>query len=85
LGIDYEIEWYGSQDTRSYRVSFRKFKDVTGFAPSYTPKEGSIEIFEALKAGRLTESLKTKTVEWYKHLIQSQKLVSETAMRDTIL
>lgn len=85
LDINYQIEWYGSQDSRSYKVSFRKFKDATGFTPSYTPKEGSIEIFEALKSGKLTESLKTKTVEWYKHLIQSHKLVSETAMRNTIL
>lgn len=85
LGIDYQIEWYGSPDSRSYKVSFRKFKETTGFSPAYTPKEGAIEIFNALKEGKLVESLKTKTVEWYKHLIQSYNLASEISMRNTIL
>ena len=55
-----------------YKVSFKKFKDLVNFKPAYTPKEGSIEIFEALKTGKLQESLKTKTVEWYKHLLNSR-------------
>jgi nucleoside-diphosphate-sugar epimerase len=85
IGIDSKVEWYGSPDSRSYKVSFRKFRDAVGFAPAYTPREGSIEIYEALKSGTLTESPKTKTVEWYKHLIQSHKLASETAMNGSIL
>lgn len=67
LGIPYEIQWYGSGDFRSYKVSFKKFKDLVNFKTAYTPKEGSVEIFEALKTGKLQESLKTKTVEWYKY------------------
>lgn len=85
IGVDYKIDWYGSADSRSYRVSFRKFKDAVGFSPAYTPREGSIEIYEALKNGTLTESPKTKTVEWYKHLIQSSQLVSETALNGVML
>jgi nucleoside-diphosphate-sugar epimerase len=85
LDIPYEIEWYGSGDFRSYKVSFKKFKDVVNFKPAYTPKEGSVEIFEALKTGKLQESLKTKTVEWYKYLLNSFELVSNVAIRDTIL
>lgn len=85
LGIPYEIEWYGSSDHRSYRVSFKKFRDAVDFKAAYTPREGAKEIFEALKTGQLIESPKTKTVEWYKHLLKSQELVSETAIRNTIL
>lgn len=85
LNIPYEIEWYGSTDGRSYKVSFKKFKDATDFKPSFTPKEGSIEIYEALKTGKLVESLKTKTVEWYKHLMQSHQLVLDTLSRNTML
>jgi nucleoside-diphosphate-sugar epimerase len=85
LGINYQIEWYGSGDFRSYRVSFKKFKDTVNFKPAYTPKDGSLEIFEALSTEKLVESLKTKTVEWYKHLLQSYQLTSEVAIRDTII
>jgi nucleoside-diphosphate-sugar epimerase len=85
LGINYQIEWYGTEDSRSYRVSFKKFKEATNFKPAYTPKEGSLEIFEALKSQKLVESSRTKTVEWYKHLLESYTLTSEVAIRDTIL
>jgi nucleoside-diphosphate-sugar epimerase len=85
LGIDFNIDWYGSPDSRSYKVSFKKFKEVMRFRPQYTPKEGAVEIFEALKTGKLVDSLKTKTVEWYKHLISSYELVMDASIRNTIL
>jgi nucleoside-diphosphate-sugar epimerase len=85
LNVDYQIEWYGSGDFRSYKVSFEKFKDTVRFKPTYTPNEGSLEIYEALKTGKLVESLKTKTVDWYKHLMKSYELISEVAIRNTIL
>jgi nucleoside-diphosphate-sugar epimerase len=85
LSIPYEIQWYGTGDFRSYKVSFKKFKDIVNFKPSYTPKEGSLEIFEALKTGKLQDSLKTKTVDWYKHLINSYELISEVSLRNTVL
>lgn len=85
LNIAYEIDWYGSVDSRSYKVSFRKFREAVNFKPTYTPKEGALEIIEALKTGKLTESLKTKTVEWYKHLIESYDLASDVTIRNTLL
>jgi nucleoside-diphosphate-sugar epimerase len=85
LGINYEIEWYGTPDSRSYRVSFKKAKETFDFKPSHTPQEAAAEIFNALKAGKLVESLKTKTVEWYKHLRNIYDLVSEVSFRGTIL
>jgi nucleoside-diphosphate-sugar epimerase len=85
LGVDYAIEWYGSADFRSYKVSFKKFKDTANFKVKYTPKEGALEIYDALKTKKLYESPLTKTVEWYKHLITSHKLISEVSLRNTIL
>jgi nucleoside-diphosphate-sugar epimerase len=85
LNIDYEIEWYGIADFRSYKVSFKKFKEAVNFDVKYTPREGALEIYKALKAGDISDSLKTKTVEWYKHLIKSYELISEVSSRDTIL
>jgi hypothetical protein len=50
LNIKYEIDWYGSADTRSYKVLFRKFKDaVDNFKSRYTPQDGALEIYNALK------------------------------------
>jgi nucleoside-diphosphate-sugar epimerase len=85
LNIDYQIDWYGSGDTRSYKVSFKKFKETFNFKPQYSPKEGSLEIFEELRTGKLVESLKTKTVEWYKHLINSYELSADVSLRNTML
>lgn len=85
LGIDYAIEWYGSADSRSYKVSFKKFKNITNFSPIYTPKEGALEIYEKLSNGTLNDSLKTKTVEWYKHLLATGDLYNSIALRDTLL
>jgi nucleoside-diphosphate-sugar epimerase len=85
IGRPFEIEWYGSPDNRSYRVSFDKVKQSLDFKTDYTPREGAIEIFAALKNGRVTDSLKTETVEWYKHILESQALSNEVSLRGTIL
>jgi len=80
-----EIEWYGSPDKRSYRVSFDKINRALRFIPNYSPKEGAGEVYEALESGKVTDSLKTKTVEWYKHLLEAHKLMQDVVMKDTVL
>jgi nucleoside-diphosphate-sugar epimerase len=85
IGIPYRVEWYGSPDFRSYRVSFKKFREEINFSTSYSPKEGAREIFDALKYGSISDSLKTRTVEWYKHLINNAEPSSEVMMRGTLL
>jgi len=85
LPIPLKIEWYGSPDKRSYKVSFDKIKKILGFRTDYTPREGAIEVYEALESGRVTDSLKTKTVEWYKHLLDIHATVKDIALKDTIL
>lgn len=76
IGIPFEYEWYGLPDHRSYRVSFKKIKDILGFAPDYNAELGAIEVWEALKSGRLDpDDPKTITVEWYKNLISQNVLI----------
>jgi nucleoside-diphosphate-sugar epimerase len=84
LGIPYEVQWYGSPDSRSYKVSFRKFSETIHFKSSHTPIEAATEIFEALKSGAIADSMKTKTVEWYKHLLASHDISSQVSLRNTI-
>jgi len=85
IGMPFEIEWYGSPDKRSYRVDFSKIKKTLNFSPSYTARDGAVEVYNALKDGIVTETPKTKTVEWYKRLIEAHALTKEVALRDTIL
>jgi len=76
IGIPFDYEWYGLPDHRSYRVSFKKIKETLGFTPDYNAEKGAIEIWEALKSGKLDpDDPKTITVEWYKHLLKEGVLV----------
>lgn len=76
IGMEFIYEWYGSTDTRSYRVDFSKIEEVLKFKPHFTPKEGSKEIIEALKNNKLNpDDPRTITVEWYKHLIKNKQFL----------
>lgn len=85
LPIEYEIEWYGDTDNRSYRVDFGKIKNGLKYRPDLTPREGAVEIYEALESGAVTDSIKTKTVQWYKYLMESYELMQDIMIKDTIL
>lgn len=85
IGLPFNFEWYGSPDKRSYRVDFSKIRDVLGFKPKYTPKEGAKEVYDALVEGKVKDDIKTRTVEWYKFLLNAQKIVKEVELRGVIL
>jgi len=85
IGLPFNFEWYGSPDKRSYKVDFSKIRDVLGFKPKYTPKEGAKEVYDALVEGKVKDDIKTRTVEWYKFLLNAQKIVKEVELRDVIL
>jgi len=85
LGFSPQIKWYGSPDKRSYRVDFTKIERTLGFKPDFSISDGAKEVYEALKDGKVSDSIKTKTVEWYKFLLNAYKLVKEVAVKDTIL
>jgi nucleoside-diphosphate-sugar epimerase len=86
IGVEFNYEWYGFPDNRSYRVSFDKIKNVLKFSPKYTPKEGAREIFQALKEGKLiADDPRTITVKWYKNLIEMDKILKEIKINDLVL
>jgi nucleoside-diphosphate-sugar epimerase len=85
IGAPFQIEWYGSPDNRSYRVSFDKIKSTLQFTPRCTIGEGAVEVYNALKEGGVSDTLKTKTVDWYKHLLEAHALSSEVALRGSVL
>lgn len=76
IGIPFEYEWYGFPDHRSYRVSFEKISHVLGFKPKYNAEKGAVEIWEALRSGKVDpEDPKTITVEWYKKLLKEGVMI----------
>jgi nucleoside-diphosphate-sugar epimerase len=86
IGLPFRYEWYGSPDKRSYKVSFEKIRRALGYEPVYTPKEGSKEVFEALKQGRLDpDDPKTITVKWYHHLIEMHAFLKDVEINGVLL
>jgi nucleoside-diphosphate-sugar epimerase len=72
LSLPFQFEWYGLPDHRSYRVSFRKIREVLGYQPTHSPADGAREVYEALRSGQVDpHDPRTITVGWYKHLAES--------------
>jgi len=83
VGIPFSYEWYGSSDNRSYSVSFDKIGKTLNYSTKFTPADGAREVY---RDGTLNgDDPRTITVKWYKHLLESQKLVKEVEMDGVIL
>ena len=85
IDIPFKKQWYGDPDSRSYRISFKKFKDTLGFKAKFSISYGAKETYHALQKGKTTDSIKTKTVEWYKYLIESKKISDSISIKNKIL
>ena len=57
-------------DTRSYRVSFAKIRNMLRFRPKYRVEDGVREVWNALGEGRVKPSTKNWTVKRYKELLE---------------
>jgi len=86
IDLPFNYEWYGSPDTRSYRVSFDKIQKTLKYKPSYTPREGSKEVFQALKEGKLNaDDPKTITVKWYRNLLEMHSFLKNVEINGALL
>ena len=85
LGLPYAEDWYGDPDHRSYRVSFRKIRDRLGYTARVTPEDGATEIFRALQQGAVNDGPTTRTVDWYKSLIQWHDTLKNVVQHDVVL
>lgn len=85
MGVTFAYEWYGSPDTRNYRVSFDKINKVLDFKVEHTPADGAREVQAALKRGELDgDDPRTITVEWYKKLLSNPTLASQVSMNGVV-
>ena len=66
-------------DKRSYNVSFEKIERVLGYRTEKTPYEGIVEVKQALERGLVDDSIRTKTVHYYKYLLDAETLLQEVS------
>ena len=72
-------------DRRNYRVSFDRLKNVVGFAAEVTVEDGVREIYDGLKYGRIENSPRCSTVNWYKHILEAKKLMTDIELDGRLL
>jgi nucleoside-diphosphate-sugar epimerase len=84
-GRKVEIEWYGDPDKRSYRVSFKKIREVLNWTPKWTVEMGAREIVQKLESGELDKTVETITLDWYKELEKWYNLIKELELYGGIL
>jgi nucleoside-diphosphate-sugar epimerase len=85
VGVPFRHEWYGDPDHRSYQVSFDKIRETLSFEAQYTPEDAARDIYEALEKGVVEPSPKTRTVEWYRTLIEWRELLDDVLLDGTLL
>lgn len=86
IGVPFKYEWYGLPDNRSYKVSFQKIREVLGFRAGHTPDQGAREVRQAMQNGTLDpDDPKTITVQWYKHLLETDELQEHIKIQGVLL
>tara|TARA_B100001167_G_scaffold73296_1_gene43594 strand:- start:1013 stop:2029 length:1017 start_codon:yes stop_codon:yes gene_type:complete len=80
-----DIEIGETNDHRSYFASFKKIQNILGFNTDYNIEDGVKEMYESLKTGEITDSIKTRTVEWYKKLLSDENLSKKFLINGTVL
>ena len=81
----FKKQWYGDPDSRSYKINFQKIQDTIGYKTKFTVSDGAKEIYLALKSGTTLDSIRTKTVEWYKYIIEADKISRTIVLNNRVL
>jgi hypothetical protein len=71
-------------DKRSYNVSFDRIEQELGFRAEKSPYEGIVEVKQALERGKVDDSIQTKTVHYYKYLLDAERLLGEVSYKGRI-
>ncbi|MHA1712821.1 MAG: NAD-dependent epimerase/dehydratase family protein [Candidatus Ranarchaeia archaeon] len=82
---EFEWEWYGDPDKRSYRVDFTKIKDTLDFTVDHKPKDAARNVYSALETGKVQKTLKTLTVKWYQKLLEIEELMRSVSLENELL
>lgn len=71
-------------DPRSYHVNFDKISQVLNYKTDKTIDDGILEVKNALENGIITDSVTTKTVDYYKYLINADKVLSDVKLKNKL-
>jgi len=71
-------------DKRSYRVDFSKIEQQLGFRVERTPHQGIVEIKEALERSLVEDDVSTKTVQYYRYLLDAAKILDEVMINGKV-
>lgn len=71
-------------DKRSYNTSFAKIRDTLGFAPKYDVDYAVREIYDALRRG-LQDDIQTRTLAYYRHLLDAEQIVKALSIDGKLL
>jgi len=71
-------------DKRSYNVSFDRIEQTLGFRVEKSPYEGIVEVKQALERGRVDDSIRTKTVNYYKYLLDAERVLREVSFNGKV-
>jgi nucleoside-diphosphate-sugar epimerase len=71
-------------DKRSYNVSFDRIQQVLGYQVEKSPYEGIVEVKQALERGKVDDSIGTRTVHYYKYLLDAQRLLQEVSYQGKV-
>jgi nucleoside-diphosphate-sugar epimerase len=72
-------------DKRDYNVLFNKAKQKLGFEAQVNVSQGIKEIYAALKAGKVDVGPKTVTVQWYRNILDSKKLLDQIVLNERVI
>jgi nucleoside-diphosphate-sugar epimerase len=66
-------------DKRSYHVNFDKIERVLGYKVEKSPYEGIVEVKQALEKGLVDDTIATKTVHYYRYLLDAERTLREVS------
>lgn len=71
-------------DKRSYNVCFDKIGEVLGYETTVTPYEGIVEVKQGLERGQIEDTIHTRTVNYYKYLLEAERVIQEVSYNGSV-
>jgi nucleoside-diphosphate-sugar epimerase len=78
-------KWYGGTDTRSYKISFDKINELTGFECKYDLEYGIKEMIKKIEQGKADKTPETITLDWYKYLEECKEIYNLKSLDNKII
>jgi len=72
-------------DQRDYNIDFGKASRILNFTPGVTVEEGIIEIYNALRLGKVDTGPKTITVKWYRNILEAKSLIEQVYLEGRVI